>query len=129
MGRPVIILRCPLVPQEAPSQEGYMRAMVSVPLGAGIIFLGSEPPNNEICLWVATPLRPVDPATGQPKAFAPNETQLIEFIIVSSGAVLDPEEYVLRTPVRTDQGMIFLWEKKPKGRSGILVAPGGGKLS
>lgn len=124
MARPMILLRCVLEGQEIPSIEGYQRALVSVPKEATILHLGSEPPANHICLFVLTPMRDPDPTDGLPKPYEPNEVNLLEFIIVGAGTPIAIENYVYRCPVRTDQGLIFLFQKNPGKGSGLIVVPG-----
>ena len=117
------LLMCPLAVQSIPSPEGLPRAIVAIPHGSQILHLGTLIENGPVGMFVLAPEREIDPATKKEKAYAAAELSKIEFVIGVPGAVLKGD-YILRAPVRTADGLVFLFEKKDARSTGLLLPRG-----
>jgi len=120
----MIMLNFPLEALQTIAADKLPRVRVAFPQGSQILHLGSGGPEFPVCLSVLAPIRPKN-ADGTIKELQPHEIAVMEFAVVTPGDVV-PEGYIFRAPVRTPQGLIFLFEKKMTGPS-ILVPPGVGR--
>lgn len=111
------IMAFPLEAQEVASQEGFQRATVWIPNESQILHLGTAYPSQVIALFALAPPPPKAP-DGTEVAYDKSDLVHLEFIVAVPGADIPPG-YVLRAPVRTEGGLIFLFEKK---HSGLVIS-------
>lgn len=115
------LLKCPLQAQAVASSEGFQRAMAMVPLGSKALYLGAEPPTEQISLYVLAPPRAAG-ADGQEVPYAATELAPIEFILAFQGNPI-PNDCQFRAAIRMPDGILFLFERLPASRA-ILLPPG-----
>lgn len=114
------IFKCPLVPQQVQTEEGFDRLIAHIPDNAKVLYLGAEPPTEAIFIYVQAPDK--YDKEGNPRQWTLEELKPIEFILVIPGHLV-PVQYEYRASLRIpDKGIAFLFVKKVVG---LIVTPGG----
>jgi hypothetical protein len=113
------LVRCPLMMQEAKSPEGFQMTICQFPRGGQVLFLGSSPPEDNIFVYclIADKLD----EQGNPRPLQENEFELREFVVAIPGHLV-PDSYKFRATVRTQDGIMFLFETESANR---IILPGG----
>jgi hypothetical protein len=123
------IFAFPLEQQTVAAPDGLPRAIVTLPAGAEVIYLGCLYPSSVVGCVALCPV-PEPPAPGMAPQF--KDLHRMEFLIAIPGNVLPPE-YKFRAAVKTrtpppqegappGEGLVFLFEKQaPKL---MIVTPG-----
>lgn len=107
MGRAMKLKRFPLFNQNTQTKEGLQRAAALVPSDSQICFLGSVPPNEDICVFSLCKDRPI--VNGTEKPYEPHEMVAIEFALLMEEMSV-PQGYIFRAAIRTPVGLLFLFE-------------------
>lgn len=122
-----MVLGFPLEPQKIQEPDGLPRAVVAVPAGSVIMYLGVLFPTDIVGVVA---LVPVSEETMAPDL---REMNRMEFLVATPSNVI-PDGFKFRAPVKTkmppaveggppQEGLIFLFEKEaPKL---MIVTPGG----
>lgn len=106
--------------QSTQTKEGLQRAAALVPLKSQVCFLGSVPPQEDICIFALCPDRATSPE-GIEKPYEASELAQLEFVLVHAEQPV-PENCVFRAAVRTPGGLLFLFEHRAVQS---LIIPGG----
>jgi hypothetical protein len=119
MGPARRLFRCPLIGQEIPTIEGYQRVIAHLPPNGQVLFLGANPPDDALHIFVLAPDK--FDKEGNPRQWEMGEMQPREFIVAIAGHLV-PDAYKFRATVRGPQGVCFLFEKEEKS---LIQVPGG----
>lgn len=114
------LFKCPLVAQEIQSEEGYERFIAHIPDNAKVLYLGPEPPTEQIFMFVLAPDK--YDAAGNPRQWTLEELRPVEFILAIPGHLV-PNHYEYRACLKIpNKGIGFLFVRKVVG---LIVTPGG----